>query len=151
MCFWDIFVIMLLKQCVWRRGCCVYGAYGDWGMWFPRALPLKLQAYTVSIPRYWDSPLLSVTALNNGVTLLFLVKWKHVYLYEKTTGLSLWRKTLSSSVCPRAVKMWNIMKNEKNVLKYVLKLKEDDAWCCHSYWLITEIICSLHPVYAGLS
>lgn len=42
-----------------------------------------MQAYTVSIPPYWDNPLLSVIALNNGVTLLFLVKYEHMYIYVK--------------------------------------------------------------------
>lgn len=42
-----------------------------------------MQAYTVSVPPYWDVPLLSVIALNNGVTLLFLVKYESMYIYVK--------------------------------------------------------------------
>lgn len=41
-----------------------------------------MQPYTVSPPQ-WESALLSVTALNNGVTLLFLVKYESMYIYVK--------------------------------------------------------------------
>lgn len=41
-----------------------------------------MQPYTESPPQ-WGSPLLSVTALNNGVTLLFLVKYESMYIYVK--------------------------------------------------------------------
>lgn len=61
-----------------------YGTYGDCGMWFPPPgfAFETMQPYTVSPPQ-WESPLLSVTALNNGVTLLFLVKYESMYIYVK--------------------------------------------------------------------
>lgn len=50
------------------------------------ALPLKPCSpiqYPPPLPPQWESPLLSVTALNNGVTLLFLVKYESMYIYVK--------------------------------------------------------------------
>lgn len=48
------------------------------------ALPLKpCSPIQYPPPPQWESPLLSVTALNNGVTLLFLVKYESMYIYVK--------------------------------------------------------------------
>lgn len=50
----------------------------------PPALPLKpCSPIQYPPPPQWESPLLSVTALNNGVTLLFLVKYESMYIYVK--------------------------------------------------------------------
>lgn len=96
-------------------GGALHGAYGGWGMWFPPGPAFEtMQAYTVSFPHYWDSPLLSVIAPKQRCHLPILSQiWKHVYLCETATGLSLWRKTLSCPVCLCAVQKWSIMKNDK--------------------------------------
>lgn len=50
----------------------------------PPALPLNHAAlYSILPPPQWESPLLSVTGLNNSVTLLFLVKYESMYIYVK--------------------------------------------------------------------
>lgn len=70
-----------------------------------------MQANTVSIPPYWDSPLLFVTALNNGVTLLFLVRYRSMYIYMKQQQDFEGRYCHVLSAC--ALLKWTIVKNEK--------------------------------------
>lgn len=122
--FWHVIVIILLsvvKQSVclgscsvWRWGCSV------WSIWClrhvspPGAAFETMQTYTVSVPPYWDGPLLSVITLNNGVTLLFLVKYESMYISVKR---QLWRKTLSCPVRSCAVKNGALWKMKKKVSK----------------------------------
>lgn len=81
-------------------------------MWFPRALPLKLfRPIQYLFPPYWDSPLLSVTALNNGVTLLFLVKYESIFMwYDRAFTL---KEDAVMSCLPVCCLKWSMMKNAR--------------------------------------
>lgn len=100
----------------------------------PPALPLNHAAlYSILPPPSVGEPITLCHRLKQQCHLTILSQiWKHVYLCEMTTGLSLWRKTLSCPVCLRAVKngagwqmrakankMWEKRKQNIRSCKYV--------------------------------
>lgn len=114
---------------VWRWGC---SARSIW--WLRHVIPPwpclwnYAGLYSIFSPLL-ESPLLSVIAPKQRCHLPILSQiWKHVYLCETATGLSLWRKTLSCPVCLCAVKKWSIMKNDKE------KLFWNTSWGWRRVW-----------------
>lgn len=88
-----------------KGGRAQYGTYGDCGMWFPPGFAFEtMQPYTVPPPPMGEPITLCHSPKQRCHLTILSQIWKHVYLCEMTTGLSLWRKTLSCPVCLRAVK-----------------------------------------------